>query len=133
MKITLNFLKNSTRLTGGLIGFGLIVLSLPLTLLAAAFPQGEPFIPAWEIISAVLGAGILLGTGFIMFSLGWPKRFASLTFRYTTFIFLLCPFVVGCILIRASRTQFPPVELAIALVTFTLWLLLLCIKPNLLK
>ena len=133
MKIALNFLKNGTRLAGGLMGFGLIILSLPFSLLAAAFPQGEPFIPAWEIISAVLGAAILLGTGFIMFSLGWPKRFVSLTFKYATFIFLLCPLVVGCILIHASRVQFPPIELAIVLVTFTLWLLLLCIKPCLLE
>jgi hypothetical protein len=128
-----NILKNGTRLTGGVIGFGLIILSIPFSLLAAAFPQGEPFIPAWEIISAVLGAAILLAAGFIMFSLGWPKRFVSLTFRYATFMLLFCPLVVGCILVHASRAQFPPVELVIVLVAFTSWLLLLCIKPSLLE
>jgi hypothetical protein len=133
MKIARDFLKNGTRLVGGLMGFGLIILTLPFSLLAAAFPQGEPFIPAWEIISAILGVAILLGAGFIMFSLGWPKRFVSLAFKYLNFIFLLCPLIAGCILIHASRVQFPPFVLAIAFVSFTLWLLLLCIKPSLLE
>jgi hypothetical protein len=133
MKIALNYLKNGTRLAGGLLGFGLIILSLPFSLLTASVPQGEPFIPVWQIVRTVLGAAILLATGFIMFSLGWPRRFVSLTFKCATCVFLLCPLVVGCMLIHASRVQFPPVEIAIGLVAFTLWLLLLCIKPTLLE
>jgi hypothetical protein len=133
MRIVFSILKKSTRLVGGFIGFGLTILSLPFSLLAAAFPQGEPSMPAWEIIGSVVGIGALFGTGFVMFSLGWPKRFANLNFRCATFLFLLFSLVVGCVLIQASRTQFPPVGLAIVLVAFISWLLLLCIKPNLLE
>jgi hypothetical protein len=117
----------------GLVGFGLAILSLPLSLFSAAFPQGEPSMPAWEIISFVLGSGILVASGFIMFSLGWPKNFTKSTFRRLNFLFLLFSLVVGFILINSSRAQFPLKEIAIIFSTFTSWLLLLCIKPNLLR
>jgi len=133
MKTVLIFLKYGTRLIAGVVGFGSIIFSLPLSLFGAASPQGEPSVPAWEIISFVIGGGILVGAGFIMFSSGWPTKFKIFRFRCLTFIFLLFPLVFGVILTNASETQFPPKQIAIIFVAFTLWLLLLCVKPNLLS
>jgi hypothetical protein len=121
-----------TRLFSGARGLGLFLMSVSLSLIAAAFPQGEVITPGWQIITFVIGTGALVASGFLMFSLGWPTRFARASFRWTTTLLLLVPLAVGCVLVNATRTQFPPVELAFMLIGFTGWLLLLCVKPALL-
>jgi hypothetical protein len=121
-----------TRLLSGALALGLLMMSVMLSLLAAAMPQGEDFIPGWQIIAAVIAAGALVASGFVMFSLGWPIRFARPSFRWITTLLLLVPLVFGCLLVNATRKQFPPVDLAFILIGFTAWLLLLCIKPALL-
>ena len=120
-----------TRLCCALLGFGIPVVSIPLALLASAFPQGEPFTPPWQLAASVIGCACLLASGFAMFAVGWRARFERRAYRGVTFLLLLIPLVVGMELM-ASPVQFPPTHLAIAFSAFTGWLLLLCAWPGLL-
>ncbi|HEU4921835.1 MAG TPA: hypothetical protein VFT23_02035, partial [Burkholderiales bacterium] len=80
----------------------------------------------------VIGGAVAVCSGFIMFGVGWPTRMANLRYSAFTFLLLLVPLAAGVTLMLASRVQFPPKELAIALIAFTGWLLVLCAKPGLL-
>jgi hypothetical protein len=133
MKIFLAFVRHSTRIICILLGVGLPIVSVPFAFLAAGFPQKEPFMPAWKIVSSVVSIASLLGSGFAMFAIGWRAHFANSVYRRTTFVLLLFPLGTGAILISSSRVQFPPLGLAVTLTVFTGWLLLLCVKPTLLE
>ena len=99
-----------------------------LALGAATFPQGEPFIPAWEITSSIIGVGILLASGYIMFAIGWQARFFGVRYRAINFILLLLPLSLA--LVMPNKLISVPSSAAVILALFTAWLLLLCTKPG---
>lgn len=133
MNTLLGLVGFGTRLFSFLVGLALAAISLPIAVLAAAIPQGEPAMPGWELIAFVVAAAVAVCSGFIMFGVGWPARMANPRYRGVTFLFLLIPLAAGVALILASHTQFPPKNVAAALIVFTGWLLLLCLKPGLLE
>lgn len=132
MKTFLRVVGFGTRLCSFLIGLALAAISVPVAVLAAAVPQGEPLLPGWELIAFVISGAVAVCSGFIMFGVGWPARMANLRYRGVTFLLLLVPLVAGVALMFVSNVQFPPKNLATALIVFTGWLLLLCLKPGLL-
>ena len=132
MKTFLRLVGLVTRLFSFLLGLALAAISVPIAVLAAAVPQGEILTPGTELITLVIGGAVAVCSGFIMFGVGWPARMANLRYRGLTFLLLLVPLAAGVALLFASRTQFPPKNLATALIVFTGWLLLLCLKPSLL-
>lgn len=131
MKTFLQLVGVGTRLLSFLVGLTLAAISVPIAVLAAAVPQGEPYLLGWELIGFVIAGAFAVCSGFIMFGIGWPARMANLRYRGITFLLLLVPLVSGVALMFASRTQFPPKNLALALIVFTCWLLLLCVQPGL--
>ncbi|MRX11222.1 hypothetical protein GJ697_25685 [Pseudoduganella sp. FT25W] len=132
MSKVLTVMRIATSLCSCVLGIGLFMMSTMFSLLAGAVPQGEDFTPPWQIVASVIASGALVASGYMMFSLGWPGKFANAWFRWITALLLLIPLAVGCLLVNATRKQFPPVDLAFILIGFTVWLLLLCIKPTLL-
>lgn len=133
MKTFLHLVGFGTRLFSFLMGLALAAISLPIAVLAAAIPQSEPAMPGWELMAVVVAGSVAVCSGFIMFGVGWPARMANPRYRGVTFLFLLIPLVAGVAMLLASHIQFPPKNLATALIVFTGWLLLLCLKPGLLE
>lgn len=133
MDIFLRLVGFGTRFFSFLVGLALAALALPIAVLAAAVPQGEPSTPGLELIALVVGGAVAVCSGFIMFGVGWPTRMARLGYRGATFLFLLAPLTAGVALMLAGPTQFAPRGPAIALIVFTGWLLLLCLKPGVLN
>ena len=120
-----------TRLCCALLGFGIPFISIPLALLASAFPAGEPLTPAWQTAVFVVGSACLLGSGFVLFAVGWCARFGKRRYRAVTFALLLIPLAAGLKLI-ASPADLLPVYVAAAFCGFSAWVLLLCAWPKLL-
>lgn len=133
MKIFLRLVGFCTRVFSFLVGLALAAISLPIAVLAAAVPQGEPSTPGWELIALVIAGAVAVCSGFILFGIGWPARMARLGYRGATFLFLLAPLTAGMAVMLAGPTQLAPREPAIALIVFTGWLLLLCLKPGVLN
>jgi hypothetical protein len=133
MKTLFDMVAFGTRICCALSALGMVLISFPFAFLASEMPQGGPFIPPLEIILFIIGAAIVLASGFVMFAIGWPARLANLAYRCTTFFLLLLPLAVGVTLLMAARTPIPSRGLPIAIVLFTCWLLLLCVKPALLN
>lgn len=131
MKTFLQLVGFGTRLLSFVVGLTLAAISVPIAVLAAAVPQGEPYLLGWELMGVVIAGALAVCSGFILFGVGWPARMANLPYRGITFLLLLVPLVSGVALLFASHTQFPPKNLALALIIFTCWLLLLCVQPGL--
>jgi hypothetical protein len=77
----------------------LIVSSLPLALLAAATPQGEPFTPAWQIILFVIGAATLLASGFLYVGLLGERMRSAVRHRAAAGVLLALPIAAGAVLL----------------------------------
>lgn len=119
-----------TRIMCIIIGSVTTLLFALLALGAATFPQGKPFIPAWEITSSIIGVGILLASGYIMFAIGWQARFFDVRYRAINFILLLLPLSLALVLVMPNKLISVPSSAAVILALFTAWLLLLCTKPG---
>eukprot|EP01034_Spumella_vulgaris_P045395 gene45395-56545_t len=96
-----------TRLCCALLGFGIPFISIPLALLASAFPAGEPLTPAWQTAVFVVGSACLLGSGFVLFAVGWCARFGKRRYRAVTFALLLIPLAAGLKLIASPADLLP--------------------------
>jgi len=129
MKRIAKLVDFATWLGCATVAIWLPVISIPAAMLAASAPQGEPFIPAWVIMATVFGAALALGAGFAMFALGWRSaRMDSRAYRRATMLLLLVPLATGVALALANRMQLPITGFAVALVVFTTWLQVLCVK-----
>jgi hypothetical protein len=133
LKRLLALIQLSTRVVSGVLALGIPLISLLVAAVAAAAPQDEPFIPPLVIFASVSCVGIIVGTSFALFAFGYPKRFGKTAYRWAVAALLLLPLIGGCVLIHATRTQFPPIKTALVLIVFTAWLQILCVRPTLLQ
>ena len=124
-----NLIRRWTLALSASLGLGLPVLSVPASLMAVAVPRSEPLLPGWEMIMFVIAAGLLLGSGFLLFAISHADRYSNPRYQVVTCILLLFPLAGGCVLAATSHLQLFPMALAFALIFFTVWLQLLCIRP----
>ncbi len=133
MKILSLVVEHTTWLLCLLIGVCVPLISIPVAMLGASVPQDEPFIPPWEVFGSIIGAALIFSSGFMLFAGGWRGRMANLGYRCATSVLLLPPIAAGLALMSVGRGSSLSKELAIVLIAFAGWLLLLCWRPVLLR
>jgi len=125
MKTIFRSVMLMTRFACLLVGTSVVLVSLPVGLLAAAAPQGEPMTPGWQIILGVVALAVLLASGFLMFAFVGTAPM-SIAFQIVNAMLLLLPLGSGLLLILSTRLQIPTPGLAYAMTAASIWVLFLC-------